>query len=122
MKLYGDINTNQLQLLGKGTRGRVYKIDEEKCIKVFKRKNYCENEVFTLLISQNDSHFPKLYSYGDNYIIRELIKGIELDKYLLNNSLTPILSNKILELYDAMYRIGFSRLDTALFHIFITDD
>ena len=95
MKLYGDINTNQLQLLGKGTQGRVYKIDEEKCIKVFKRKNYCENEVFTLLISQNDSHFPKLYSYGDNYIIRELIKGIELDKYLLNNSLTPILSNKI---------------------------
>lgn len=122
MKLYGYINTNQLQLLGKGTQGRVYKIDEEKCIKVFKRKNYCENEVFTLLISQNDSHFPKLYSYGDNYIIRELIKGIELDKYLLNNSLTPILSNKILELYDAMYRIGFSRLDTALFHIFITDD
>lgn len=122
MKLYGDINTNQLQLLGKGTQGRVYKIDEEKCIKVFKRKNYCENEVFTLLISQNDSHFPKLYSYGDNYIIRELIKGIELDKYLLNNSLTSILSNKILELYDAMYRIGFSRLDTALFHIFITDD
>ena len=122
MKLYGDINTNQLQLLGKGTQGRVYKIDEEKCIKVFKRKNYCENEVFTLLISQNDSHFPKLYSYGDNYIIRELIKGIELDKYLLNNSLTPILSNKIFELYDAMSRIGFSRFDTALFHIFITDD
>lgn len=122
MKLYGDININQLQLLGKGTQGKVYKIDEEKCIKVFKRKNYCENEVFTLLISQNDSHFPKLYSYGDNYIIRELIKGIDLDKYLLNNSLTPALSNKILELYDAMYRVVFSRLDTALFHIFITDN
>lgn len=122
MKLYGDININELQLLGKGTQGRVYKIDEEKCIKVFKRKNYCENEVFTLLISQNDSHFPKLYSYGDNYIIRELIKGIELDKFLLNNSLTPVLSNKILELYDAMYKIGFSRLDTTLFHIFITND
>ncbi|WP_195468841.1 hypothetical protein [Clostridium sp. D43t1_170807_H7] len=122
MKLYGDININQLQLLGKGTQGKVYKIDEEKCIKVFKRKNYCENEVFTLIISQNDSHFPKLYSYGDNYIIRELIKGIDLDKYLLNNSLTPALSNKILELYDAMYRVGFSRLDTALFHIFITDN
>lgn len=122
MKLYGDININQLQLLGKGTQGKVYKIDEEKCIKVFKRKNYCENEVFTLLISQNDSHFPKLYSYGDNYIIRELIKGIDLDKYLLNNSLTPALSNKILELYDAMYRVGFSRLDTELFHIFITDN
>ena len=75
-----------------------------------------------MLISQNDSHFPKLYSYGDNYIIRELIKGIDLDKYLLNNSLTPALSNKILELYDAMYRVGFSRLDTALFHIFITDN
>lgn len=27
-----------------------------------------------------------------------------------------------IELYDAMYRVGFSRLDTALFHIFITDN
>lgn len=73
-----------------------------------------------MLISQNDSHFPRIYSYGDNCIIRELINSIELDKYLLNNLLTLVLSNKILELYDAMYRIIFSRLDTALFHIFIT--
>ena len=41
MKLYSDIN--YLQLLGKGTQGKVYKVDEKTCIKVFKRKNYCEN-------------------------------------------------------------------------------
>ena len=122
MKLYEGININELQLLGTGTQGKVYKIEEKKCIKVFKKRTYCENEIDTLLMSQNNNHFPKLYSYGENYIIRELITGIEFDKYLLNNSLTPALANKILELYEAMSKVGFSRLDTALFHIFITDD
>ena len=81
MKLYEGININELQLLGTGTQGKVYKIDEKKCIKVFKKRTYCENEIDTLLMSQNNNHFPKLYSYGENYIIRELITGIEFDKY-----------------------------------------
>ncbi|WP_195952820.1 hypothetical protein [Clostridium saudiense] len=122
MKIYENININELQLLGKGTQGSVYKIDDKKCIKLFKKSSSCEKEIFTLLISQTNNHFPKLYSYGDKYIVRELINGIELDKYLLNNTLTPNLANKIINLYCAMYSVGFSRLDTALFHIFVTDN
>ena len=71
-------------------------------------------------MAQIDSHFPKLYSFGKKYIIRECISGIELDKYLLRNTLTPSISNKIIELYEAMLKVGYTRLDSALFHIFIT--
>lgn len=122
MKVYDDIDISGLELLGKGTQGSVYKIDDKKCIKVFRKKSHCSNEIHTLLISQIDYHFPKLYSYGQNYIVREYISGIELDKYLLSNPLTPSLSQKLIELYESMYYVGFSRLDTALFHIFLTDE
>jgi RIO-like serine/threonine protein kinase len=120
IKLFGGFNIEKLQLLGSGTQGRVYRIDALKCIKIFKSRKACRDELDTLILAQVDSHFPRLYSYGENYIIRELINGIELDTHLLSNKLTPDISHKIIELYDAMLKIGFSRLDTALFHIFIT--
>ena len=121
MKFPKNIDINKLQFIGSGTQGSVYKIDDEKCIKIFKKKSHCLKEITTMLMSQVDYHFPILYSYGDKYIIREYIDGIELDKYLLSNSLTPYLSNKLIELYDAMNFVGFSRLDTTLFHILLTD-
>lgn len=66
IKLYDGININELQLLGSGTQGKVYKIDTEKCIKIFKKKQSCRNEIHTLLMAQTNSHFPKIYSYGES--------------------------------------------------------
>lgn len=120
IKLYAGLNIKELQLLGRGTQGKVYRIDSQKCIKIFKSKQVCKNELETLVIAQIDPHFPRLYAYGKNYIIREYINGIDLDKYLSTYTLTPSISNKIIELYDAMIRVGYNRLDTALFHIFVT--
>lgn len=120
IKLYEGININKLQLLGSGTQGKVYKIDSRQCIKIFKKKQVCKDELATLLMAQTNPHFPKLYSYGERHIIREYIDGIELDKYLLSNPLTSDISNKIIKLYESMYSIGYTRLDSALFHIFLT--
>ncbi|AOR24922.1 hypothetical protein BGI42_07160 [Clostridium taeniosporum] len=71
-------------------------------------------------MAQTDSHFPKLYLFGEDYIIREYIDGIELDKYLSSHFLTEDLSNKIIEIYEAMNLVGYTRLDAAPFHIFLT--
>lgn len=122
IKLYDGIKISNLELLGSGTQGKVYKINSFKCIKIFKHKNACIDEVNSLLIGQIDNHFPKIYSYGDNHIVRELITGQELNKYLQVNTLTESLAIKIIELYESMYFIGYNRLDTAIFHIFITRD
>lgn len=119
IKLYDNIRTENLKFLGKGTQGSVYKIDDNKCIKIFKKKNSCKNELHSLLISQSHSCFPKLYSYGDNYIVREYIEGTPLDEYLSANPLTDTICDKIMQLYIAMRYVGFQRLDSALFHIFI---
>ena len=64
--------------------------------------------------------FPKLYVAGEDYIIRECINGIELNEYLAKYPLTPSISSKIIQLYDAMLNVEFTRLDTALFHVFLT--
>lgn len=121
IKQYGGYNLDELKLLGTGTQGSVYKIDDDKCIKIFKKKSYCQDELHSLLISQVDPHFPKIYSYGEDYIIREYVNGISLDSYLAAHSLTDEISDKIMEIYKAMYFVGFSRLDFALFHVFLID-
>lgn len=120
IKEYGGLNIKDLDFLGSGTQGKVYKINSEQCIKIFKRKASCKDELKTLEMAQGDSHFPKLYDYGESYIIREYIDGIELDKYLLSYPLTPIISYEIIQLYEAMISLGFRRLDSAIFHIFVT--
>lgn len=120
IKEYGGLNIKELEFLGSGTQGKVYKIDSKRCIKIFKRKASCKDELKTLEMAQGDSHFPRLYEYGDNYIIREYIDGIELNKYLLSHPLTPIISYEIIQLYEAMIAVGFKRLDSAIFHIFVT--
>ena len=120
MKLYAGLNINELQFLGAGTQGKVYKIDSQKCIKLFKKKYVCNDEIETLVMAQKDSHFPRLYEFGEDYIIREYIDGVELDKYLSSHPLTENISNKIIELYEAMNLVGYSRLDAAPFHIFLT--
>ena len=120
IKLYAGLNIKELQLLGKGTQGKVYRIDPNRCIKIFKKNQICKEELETLSVAQIDSHFPKLYDYGENYIIRECINGMELNKYLSTHCLTTDISNKLLGLYDAMIKVGYTRLDSAIFHIFIT--
>lgn len=119
IRLNIDISIRDLEFIGKGTQGKVYRIDFQKCIKVFKRKKECKEELKTLLMAQGDMHFPILYEYGANYIVREYINGIELNEYLSKQKLTPQLSKKLIELYEAMIKVGYLRQDAAIFHIFV---
>jgi len=120
IKLNGDLNIKDLEFIGKGTQGKIYRIDSQRCIKVFNKKKSCMEETKTLLMAQGDMHFPRFYKSGDNYIIREYIDGIELNEYLSKHILTPQISMKIIELYESMVKVGYLRKDAAIFHIFVT--
>jgi predicted Ser/Thr protein kinase len=113
---------NKLQYIGKGMHGTVYKIDEQRCIKIFKKKDTCEKEIETLAMAQGNIYFPKLYDFGEKYIVREFIEGIELDKYLKSSPLTISLSEKIIKIYEVLGEVGYTRQDTALLHIFINSN
>ncbi|MBM7871817.1 putative Ser/Thr protein kinase [Clostridium pascui] len=122
IKKYGGYDISKLELLGRGTQGKVYKIDSGKCIKVFKSKSVCKGEADTLKMAQGDKHFAKLYDSGQHYIVRECIDGIELNKYLKTKLLSIDISAKILDVYEALGRVGYARQDIALFHIFVTPE
>lgn len=115
-------NTKGLEYIGRGKHGKVYKLDNEKCIKMFKRKECFQNELKTLQMAQKNKHFPRLYDWGKNMIIREYIDGVPLDQFLKSNSLTEVLSEKIINVYEALVEVGFRRKDTALLHIYILDN
>jgi predicted Ser/Thr protein kinase len=120
IKRHGGYNLSELELVGKGTQGSVYKIDSKRCIKVFKKKDGCKKEIETLLMAQGNKHFPKILESGENFIVREYIDGIELDKYIIDHSLDINITKKILQVYDALGRVGYRRQDIVLFHILVT--
>lgn len=70
-------------------------------------------------MAQKDEHFPRLYEFGEKYIIREYINGVELNEYLLTKKLTGQISSKIIKLYDSMVKVGYLRQDAAIFHIIV---
>jgi predicted Ser/Thr protein kinase len=121
IKNYSDYNLKQLQFIGEGIHGKVYKIDSERCIKIFKKSSFFEKELETLQMAQSNNHFPKLLAWGKKYIVREYIDGIELDQYLKKNSLGIELSKKIIDLYEVLGKLGFKRQDAVLFHILVTE-
>lgn len=122
IKKYGGYDISKLKLIGKGTQGKVYRMDSEKCIKIFKSRSVCRGEAETLKMAQGNKHFAKLYDSGEYYIVREYIDGVELNRYLKENPLSIDVSAKILDVYEALGRVGYARQDIALFHILVTPE
>jgi predicted Ser/Thr protein kinase len=122
MELPYGLREEALQLVGEGSQGRVYLIDPLHCIKIYKRNEFLALELEVLLKAQNESQFPKVYEWGDGYMIREYFPGIDLKEYLRQNSLTEELSRQIVELFQAFERLGFNRLDTRMAHLIITPE
>lgn len=122
MTLPYGLKEENLQLVGKGSQGRVYLIDSQRCIKIYHRKEFLPLELEILLKAKYEPQFPKVYEWGDDYMIREYIPGISLGDYLRRNPLTEDLSRQIAELFLAFERLGFNRLDTRMAHVLITPE
>lgn len=60
-----------------------------------------------------------VYLIDSQRCIKIFKKNIELNHYLLKQKLTPQISNKLIELYEAMVKVGYLRQDAAIFHIFV---
>ena len=116
------LDVNLLALVGEGAQGRVYRLDEDRCIKVYKKSKYYHRELEVLRQSQSEPCYPKLYGWRKNQIIREYIPGIPLAEYLRNHPISDMLCEQLLELYFTFERLKFHRLDTRLEHIILTPD
>jgi len=108
--------------IGKGHNGIVFSLPDGSIIKIFEKYKIWEDELNILKKSQKSNFFPKLISYGQNYIIRDFIPGEPLDRYIKKHGLSETLSNKIIDLLLEFKSLGFKRLDIRCKDIFVQND
>ncbi|MBC2580751.1 serine/threonine protein kinase [Clostridium sp. DJ247] len=116
------IDIRNLTFIGEGRQGRAYYLPKDKVIKVFKSKKSCKNQLFILKHSSNSKFFPKVYDYDNYSIVMEFIKGITLKEYLKSNNLSKNLSLQLVNLINEFEKLGFTRLDIRLNHIYVQPD
>ena len=113
------VRIQQLEFIGAGKHGEVYKIDEQRCVKIYKRRQYLRKELAALKRGAGAPFFPRVYDWGRDYIIREYAPGTPLNRYLRVNEFTPELAQQLVEMIETMHRLRFRRADTRLSHIIV---
>ncbi|WP_226086284.1 hypothetical protein [Mesobacillus sp. S13] len=109
-------------LIGKGHQGAVYRISEDKCVKIYGKPDHCKQEKEVLLSNQDLPFIPKVYETGQNYIVMEYLRGANLNQYLKKqDSLSEEITKRLLDILTAMKNSGFKQIDAPLRHIFLTN-
>ncbi|MCJ8006535.1 hypothetical protein ACFFF5_02565 [Lederbergia wuyishanensis] len=116
------VNKSPLVMIGKGRQGAVFQIDNDTCVKVFGNSEDCDRENYALSLGQRTDLFPKIHAKGSNYIVMDLIKGIDVREYLQSQPLTEALSEKLVKMLITFKEIGFQRIDHHKRQIFIQED
>jgi predicted Ser/Thr protein kinase len=117
--LMDRIRVEQLEFIGAGKHGEVYRIDERHCIKIYNSRQYLRKELAALERGAEAPFFPRVYDWGRDYIIREYAPGTPLNRYLRVNAFTPDIARQLVEMVETMRRLRFRRADTRLSHIII---
>ena len=108
--------------LGKGNNGVVYRIDTHKIIKIFNDEEVCKTEYEILKASMHCAPFPKVFDYGDYFIIREFVDGVRLDKYLNHNPLNQKLVISLVDLINNFKELGYKKLDIRCKDLYVQGD
>jgi serine/threonine protein kinase len=119
---YSDINLFECTFLGKGHNGIVYRLPDGKVIKIcFVMKDFY-GEAHILKRVRGNKYFPRLYEVGGNYMIRDYVDGLPLNKYIKKNGLSRKLVIDILELLKEFERLKFTKLDIRCKDVFVQPD
>lgn len=120
MKLPNGLKLSQLQLIGQGIHGQVYRINQHTCIKIYKEGKFLAHELANLLEMRREPWFPKVIKWGKRYMIREYIEGIQLDAYLEKHPLEKSLSRQLVAVLNAFKRHRFPCRDIWLKNLIVT--
>ena len=110
-----DIDTEKLFregiFLGQGNNGIVYKLPEKKVIKIFIEKKVCRDESYILLRAKGSDYFPNVTKHGELYIVRDMVEGVRLDKYIRYHGLSSELVKNICNMLNEFKRLKFLKID-----------
>ncbi|WP_458411572.1 hypothetical protein ACNQFZ_11940 [Schinkia sp. CFF1] len=109
-------------LIGKGHQGAVYRIAEDKCVKIYGKVEQCKLEKKALLSNQGLSFIPRVYDSGAHFVVMEYLLGPDLNTFLKKQShLSEDITRRLLDILIAMKKAGFKQIDAPLRHIFVTN-
>jgi hypothetical protein len=114
-------NPTSYPLIGKGLQGAVFKLSEDRCVKIFFKPENVEKEKEAMLKGQALPFMPKFFASGPNYIIMEYIDGPSLRDYLQEQgTIAELITMQIIIMKREMKRLGFTNLDRCVNrHIFV---
>ena len=104
--------------IGEGHNGVVFLFKDGKTIKFFRRPRSWKDESYILKKVNGSKFFPKVYEVGNNYIIRDYVPGVRLDKYLRRNKVDEDLARELYKMVIEFERLKFKRLDIRCKDIF----
>lgn len=119
---YLGYDVNKLKLIGQGHQGKVYLLPNDKVLKVFYNPNSCRKQLEILLSAKDSRFFPTVFDFDSYSIIMSFVYGSRLSFYLRHNNISKHLSLELVRLIDELKKLGFTKLDARLGHIFLQPD
>ncbi|MDM5224419.1 serine/threonine protein kinase [Peribacillus sp. NJ11] len=114
-------NPTSYPLIGKGIQGAVFKLTEDRCVKIFLKPKNVKKEKEAMIKGQGLPFMPKFFESGPNYIIMEYIDGPSLRDYLKEQgTISESITQQLVNMKKEMNRLGFTNLDRCVTrHIFV---
>lgn len=117
-----EILFRQGELIGEGNNGLVYRLPGDILIKIFFEEKICRDEGSILIKCKGSKYFPKVRRVGERYIVRDMIYGTQLDKYIKKKGLSKRLTYNIEGMLEEFKKLGFTKLDTRCKDIYVIND
>ncbi|MGG0284336.1 hypothetical protein ABEY41_04235 [Peribacillus butanolivorans] len=116
-------NPTTYSLIGMGAQGAVFKLAEDKCVKIYSDPVQAKMEEEALKAGQHLPFMPVVYDTGSNYIVMEYFNAPTLKEYLRNCTYIPdSIVKKLLYILKELKQAKFTMIDAPLRHIFVLDN
>ncbi|MBK5463481.1 hypothetical protein JFV29_13175 [Peribacillus sp. TH16] len=116
-------NPTTYPLIGMGAQGAVFKLAEDKCVKIYSDPVQARMEEEALKAGQHLPFMPVVYDTGSNYIVMEYFNAPTLKEYLRNCTYIPdSIVKKLLYILKELKQAKFTMIDAPLRHIFVLDN
>ncbi|MEB9553508.1 hypothetical protein P4J60_26500 [Bacillus cereus] len=116
-------NPTTYPLIGMGTQGAVFKIAEDKCVKIYSDPAQAKIEGKVLKEGQHFPFMPVVYDTGSNYIVMEYFNAPTLKEYLKDCMYMPsFIVEKLLSILKKLKQTKITMIDASLHNIFVVDN
>ena len=113
-------NPTTYSLIGMGAQGAVFKLSEDKCVKIYSDPVQAKMEEEALNAGKHLPFMPLVYETGPDYIVMEYFNAPTLKEYLRNCTYIPdSIVKKLLYILKELKQAKFTMIDAPLRHIFV---